>query len=57
VNGKEQFYTGVQEVLFDNTRQKMTFFYEKGSEYASGNYAIEIYTDGYLMGQSQFGVK
>ena len=57
LNGKEEFYTAVQELLFDNTHQKLTFFYEKGSEYASGNYSIEIYTDGYLMGQAQFSVK
>jgi len=57
LNGKEEFYTAVQELLFDNTHQKLTFFYEKGSEYASGNYTVEIYTDGYLMGQSQFSVK
>lgn len=57
LNGKEEFYTAIQELLFDNTHQKLTFFYEKGSEYASGNYTVEIYTDGYLMGQSQFSVK
>ena len=57
LNGKEEFYTAIQEILFDNTRQKLTFYYEKGSEYASGNYSIEIYTDGYLMGKAQFIVK
>jgi len=57
LNGKEEFYTAVQELLFDNTHQKLTFFYEKGSEYASGNFSVEIYTDGYLMGQAQFSVK
>ena len=57
LNGKEEFYTAVQELLFDNTHQKLTFFYEKGSEYASGNFTVQIYTDGYLMGQSQFSVK
>lgn len=57
VNKKEEFYTALQEILFDNTRQKLTFFYEKGSEYASGNYSIEIYTDDYLMGSAQFVVK
>ena len=56
-NNKEEFYTVIQEILFDNTRQKMTFIYEKGSDYASGNYAIEVYTDGYLMGTAQFVVK
>ncbi len=57
LNNKEEFYTASQEILFDNTRQKLIFLYEKGSDYASGNYTVEIYTDGYLMGSSQFGVK
>ncbi len=56
-NGKEEFYTAAQEVLFDNTRQKLTFIYDKGSEYASGNYVLEIYTDDYLMGRGEFEVK
>ncbi|PZR35542.1 MAG: chromosome segregation protein SMC, partial [Azospira oryzae] len=57
VNGKEEFYTASQEILFDNTKQKLTYYYEKGSDYASGNYTIEIYTDGYKMGSAQFTVK
>jgi hypothetical protein len=55
--GKEEFYTAAQEILFDNTKQKLTFFYEKGSEYASGTYTLEVYTDDYKMGSGQFGVK
>ena len=56
-NGKEEFYTAAQEVLFDNTRQQLTFLYDKGSEYAEGNYVLEIYTDDYLMGRGDFAVK
>jgi myosin heavy subunit len=56
-NGKEEFYTASQEILFDNTRQKLTYLYDKGSDYASGNYILEIYTDGYLMGTGKFVVK
>lgn len=56
-NGKEEFYTAAQEVLFDNTRQKLTFLYDKGSEYAEGNYTLEIYTDDYLMGRGEFAVR
>lgn len=56
-NGKEEFYTAAQEVLFDNTRQKLTFLYEKGSEYAPGTYRLEIYTDDYMMGRGEFVVK
>lgn len=56
-NGKEEFYTAAQEVLFDNTRQQLTFLYDKGSEYAEGSYVLEIYTDDYLMGRGDFAVK
>ena len=57
LNGKEEFYTASQEILFDNTRQKLTYVYEKGSEYTAGNYTVEIFTDGYKMGSMQFAVK
>jgi cell division protein ZapB len=57
INGKEEFYTAAQEILFDNTGQKLIFIYDKGSEYTSGTYQVEIYTDGYLMGKTQFEVK
>jgi hypothetical protein len=57
LNGKEEWYTAMQEILFDNTKQKLTFIYEKGSEYASGNYLVEIFTDDYKMGSAQFSVK
>jgi hypothetical protein len=56
-NGKEEFYTASQEILFDNTRQKLSFLYEKGSDYASGSYVLEVYTDDYLMGRGEFSVK
>jgi len=57
VNGKEEFYTAAQEILFDNTGQKLIFTYDKGSEYIAGTYEVEIYTDGYLMGTTKFDVK
>ncbi len=57
LNGKEEFFTSSQEILFDNTRQKLTYVYEKGSDYPSGNYRVEIYSEGYHMGSSQFTVK
>lgn len=56
-NGKEEFYTAAQEVLFDNTRQKLTFLYDKGSEYAEGTYVLEIYTDDYMIGRGEFAVR
>src|SRR5687768_1690841 len=57
LNGKEEFYTASQEILFDNTKQKLSFLYDKGSEFAEGTYNLEVYTDDYLMGNGQFAVK
>jgi hypothetical protein len=56
-NNKEEFYTASQEILFDNTKQRLTYLYDKGSEYPSGSYTLEIYTDNYLMGTGKFAVK
>ncbi|WP_276374734.1 chromosome segregation protein SMC [Chryseolinea sp. H1M3-3] len=57
LNGKEEFFTASQEILFDNTRQKLSFLYDKGSDYAAGTYKLEVYTDDYLMGSGDFVVK
>lgn len=56
-NGKEEFYTAQQEILFDNTGQQLTFLYDKGSEFVPGKHKVEIYTDGYIMGAEDFFVK
>lgn len=56
-NSKEEFYTASQEILFDNTKQKLTYIYEKGSDYAPGDYVLEIYCDDYKIGSGKFEVK
>lgn len=57
LNGKEEFYTASQEILFDNTKQRLSFLYDKGSEFAEGTYNLEVYADDYLMGNGEFVVK
>ncbi len=57
VDGKEQFYTSVQEILFDNTKQELSFVYDKGSEFAKGEHKIIILSDTYEMGRFSFNVK
>ncbi len=55
--GKEEFYTATQEILFDNSQQEVIFFYEKGSNYETGKYEIEVYTEDYKMGTGSFEIK
>ncbi len=57
LDDKEAFYTASQEILFDNSRQQVTFLYDKGSEYEKGDYVMEVYTDDYLMGKAAFTVR
>ena len=57
LNGKEEYFTSNQEILFDNSNQKITFLYNKGSEYNLGQHSVEIFTDGYLMGKEVFTVR
>lgn len=57
MDGKEEWYTGAQEILFDNTRQELAFTYARGSEYPAGNYTIEVFADFYKIGAAQFSVR
>ncbi|WP_192348176.1 hypothetical protein [Algoriphagus sp. Y33] len=57
MDGAEQFYTVKQDVIFDNTEQMLTFFYEKGSDYVSGTHEVKIYVDNYEIGAKSFTVK
>ncbi|MDF2157441.1 hypothetical protein [Algoriphagus sp. CAU 1675] len=57
VNGAEQFYTVKQDVIFDNLGETLTFFYEKGSEYSSGEHEVRIFVDNYQVGSQTFSVK
>ena len=49
--GREIFFTERQEILYDKNRQKVTYLYDKGSDYDIGRHQVEVYTDGYLMGK------
>ena len=55
--GRELFYTAKKEILYDRSSQSVSMLYNKGSDYESGQYIVEIYTDEYLMGKGSFVVK
>lgn len=57
LDNREEFFTAKQEILFDNTRQQLTFLYDKESDYEDGIYNVELYADGYLIGNETFKVK
>lgn len=57
MDGAEKFYTVKQDVIFDNTEQELTFFYEKGTDYTSGIHQVKIFVDNYEVGSKTFTVK
>jgi hypothetical protein len=57
IEGREEFFTAKQDILFDNSQQQLTYYYEKGSDYNSGIYDVKIYTDGTLIGSKTFEVR
>ncbi|HLT07097.1 MAG TPA: hypothetical protein VK014_06190 [Cyclobacteriaceae bacterium] len=57
IDGREEFYTAKQDILYDNNQQPLTYFYEKGSDYTPGRYNVRIYADGVVIGSKTFEVK
>lgn len=57
INGQEQFYTVKQDLIFDNTNQELILYYEKGSDYTSGNHTVKVFVDNYPAGSKTFAVK
>ncbi|WP_297337636.1 hypothetical protein [Algoriphagus sp.] len=57
LEGTELFYTVKQDIIFDNSGETLTFFYEKGSDYASGDHEVRIFVDDYQVGSQVFSVK
>ncbi|MBF9142235.1 hypothetical protein [Hymenobacter properus] len=57
VDGQEAFYTQKQDVVFDNSKQKLEFIYAKGADYKKGQHTVELYESGQLMGKTTFTLK
>jgi len=55
--GKETTYTARQKILFDNSHQSVEFVYSRGTSYKEGKHIIELYAEGYRIGEGVFEVK
>ena len=55
--GKETTYTARQKILFDNSHQSVEFVYSRGLPYREGKHIIELYAEGYRIGEGVFEVK
>jgi hypothetical protein len=57
LDGKEEFFTAKQDILFSNSTQQLTYYYEKGTDYAPGVYRVRIFADGFQIGNKEFEVR
>lgn len=55
--GKETVYTAKQSIFYDNTGQNIDFLYTRGAPYEKGKYGIELYAEGFRVGQGSFEIK
>ncbi|PWK28495.1 hypothetical protein LV89_00699 [Arcicella aurantiaca] len=56
-DGKEVGYSVKQGIPFENNDQKVDILYGKGSPYKAGKYSIELYSEGFKIGNGAFEVK
>jgi hypothetical protein len=57
-NGQGMIYTAMQRFTFDNTRQQVNFIYGRGGQrFNEGHYTIEIYCEGFRIGEGEFTVR
>lgn len=55
--GENLLYTMSQDLAFDNTEQSVTLLMQKGFNYVAGVYKVEVYCEGYKIGDNTVKVK
>lgn len=56
--GKGMVYTAMQRVPFTNTRQEVSFVYGRGPQrFSAGRHVVELYCEGFRLGDGEFVVK
>jgi uncharacterized phage infection (PIP) family protein YhgE len=56
-NGQETIFTTKKREYYTNSHQLVELVYARGQEYKQGKYTIELYCEGYKIGQGSFDVK
>jgi hypothetical protein len=56
-NGQQTMYTTRQSIPYTNNNQLAEVLYSRGQKYVSGNYNIELYAEGFQIGEGKFTIK
>ena len=55
---KDMIYTAMQRIDYNDTGQQVTFLYGRGGQrFNPGRHTVEIYSEGFRIGQSEFTVR
>lgn len=56
-NGQQVVYTTKQPVLYKNNNQLAEIVYARGQKYGSGKYNVELFSEGFKIGEGSFEIK
>jgi len=56
-NGEKIQYSIKQDIDYQNAAQDITMYWDKTDEFLVGTYVVSVFTDGTLIGESQFSLK
>ncbi|WP_266368920.1 hypothetical protein [Tellurirhabdus rosea] len=56
-NGQEMMYTAKQTVPYTNNNQNVDFTYTRGQAYKPGKYTVELYAEGFRIGEGSFAIR
>ncbi|SDF18486.1 hypothetical protein SAMN04487996_109154 [Dyadobacter soli] len=56
-NGQEQGYTISKDITYSNNNQDVSIMYDRDAPFTSGKYTIELYAEGFSIGEGSFSVK
>lgn len=56
-NGQKQGYTISQDVVYANNNQDVSILYDRATPFPKGKYTIELYAEGFSIGEGSFSVK
>jgi len=56
-NGQKQGYTISQDVVYGNNNQDMSIMYDRATPFPKGKYTVELYSEGFSIGEGSFSVK
>lgn len=56
-NGQQQGFTYSKEVSYTNNNQDVSILYDKSGDFKSGVYTVELYSEGFKIGEGSFSVK